>query len=91
MQKYSLETEKLMQSYYSSLSEKARRHYASVESLKLEHGGRRYIGKLFNISQKTLRKGIAEITNPELRAQIPAGKERRAGGGRKKKKFRSLD
>jgi hypothetical protein len=70
--------------FYKSLPEKDRRHYAALEAAKLGHGGKQYIGRLFGISQKTLRKGNRELTQAELLAQIPAGKQRRTGGGRKK-------
>lgn len=46
---------------YSLLDEKSRRYYASVEALKLGHGGIGYISQLFGISEKTLQRGIGEI------------------------------
>lgn len=81
---YSQETEQLMQQYYMRLPEKERRHYAALEARKLGNGGKQYIGRLLKISQKTLRKGETELTQVDLYAQIPEGKQRRAGGGRKK-------
>jgi hypothetical protein len=84
MQVYNQETEGLMQFYYSHLSEKDKRHYAALEARKLGYGGKRYIGQLLKISQKTIRKAEAELIHVELYAQIPEGKQRRAGGGRKK-------
>ncbi len=84
MQVYSRDTEELMQVYYSHLSEKDKRHYAALEARKLGYGGKRYIGQLLKISQKTIRKAETELTQPHLYAQIPTGKQRRSGGGRKK-------
>lgn len=84
MQIYTRETEELMQFYYAHLSEKDKRHYAALEALKLGYGGKRYIGQLLKISQKTIRKAEKELTQAHLYAQIPAGKQRRRGGGRKK-------
>ncbi len=84
MQKYTEETERQMVRSFSSLSEKDKRHYAAVEALKLAYGGRRYISQLFGISEYRLRKGINEIKNPILLAEIPKGKQRRPGGGRRK-------
>jgi hypothetical protein len=81
---YNQETEQLMQLYYVRLAEKEKRHYAALEACKLGNGGKQYIGWLLKISQKTLRKGERELTQVELYAQIPEGKQRRAGGGRKK-------
>ena len=86
MQKYSKDIEDQMLNYYSVLGEKSKRHYAALEAQKLGHGGKRYIGRLLGVSQKTLRKGTIEINNEELMLEIPEGKERRVGGGRKKKK-----
>ena len=84
MQKYTKEIESQMVRYFSSLSEKDKRHYAALEALKLGYGGRRYISQLFGISEYRLRKGIDEIKNPKLMAEIPLGKQRRPGGGRHK-------
>lgn len=84
MTKYTQETEQMLLLYYLHLPEKDRRHYAALEAEKLGHGGKRYIGGLLGISQKTLRKGEAELKQGDLYAQIPKGKQRRPGGGRKK-------
>jgi hypothetical protein len=84
MERYEKEIEKMIVSHYSHLGEKDRRHFAALEAEKLGHGGKIYIGGLLNISQKTLRKGEAELKNTDLYAQIPDGKQRRAGAGRKK-------
>jgi hypothetical protein len=46
---------------YSLLDEKSKRYYASMEALKLGHGGIKYISELFDISTKTLQRGIDEI------------------------------
>ena len=80
---YNTNTEQLMQLYYSHLSEKDKRHYAAVECKKLGWGGLSYIMKLLKVSQKTIEKGIRELEDPNLYAEIPIGKERRSGGGRK--------
>lgn len=87
MQRYNKVTESFMLSYYETLNEKSRRHYAAQEAEKLGHGGKRYIGKLLGIGQKTLRKGLRELSNPILLSEIPAGRQRRSGGGRKKRAF----
>jgi hypothetical protein len=82
MKKYSQEIEKNMLLYYSSLGEKEKRHYSSIEAQKLGYGGKNYISKLLHISQKTIRKGDAELRDITLYSSIPIGKQRRAGGGR---------
>ena len=85
MERYSEEIEAQMQLYFNGLSQKDRRHYAAIESNKLPYGGKKYIGDLLKISQATIRQGSKELSNPSLYAEIPLGKERRKGGGRKKK------
>lgn len=82
---YNQEIEEKMLLYYRQLSEKDKRHYASLESSKLGRGGKKYISELLNLSTKTIRKGDRELANADLYAQIPIGKQRRIGGGRKKK------
>jgi hypothetical protein len=81
---YSPEIESLMVLNFNRLSEKERRHCASLEVIKLGYGSKTYIQNLFTIGQKTLERGIMELNNAELYAQIAQGKQRRAGGGRKK-------
>ena len=81
---YNSETEQLMQLHFSRLSEKETRQYAGIESQKLRFGGKIYICKLFKISRNTLNRGLLELTQPSLYDQIPSGKQRRRGGGRKK-------
>jgi len=81
---YSLEIENLMVLNFNRLSEKERRHCASLEVIKLGYGSKTYIQNLFNIGQKTLERGIMELNNSELYSQIAEDKQRRSGGGRKK-------
>jgi hypothetical protein len=82
--RYDTATEILMQLHYSRLPEKERRHYVALEVIKLGHGGQLYMRELFKISQKTIEKGIRELRDVKLYSQIPEGKQRRSGGGRKK-------
>jgi len=86
MTKYKTDVEIQMRTYFNQLGEKDRRHYASVEASKLGHGGRKYISDLLGLSESIIRKGIEELNDPTLLEQIPEGKNRRRGGGRKKKK-----
>ena len=71
-----------MKKLYSTLSEKDRRRYASVEAMKLGYGGQSYISELLGCSIKTLQRGIAELKalpdDSECEKHI-----RRSGGGRK--------
>ncbi len=52
---------KRMRSFYRSLNEKDRRHYAAIEAMKLSHGGIGYISQVLNCDQKTISRGIAEL------------------------------
>lgn len=82
-EEFSEEVIMLMQLHYSRLSEKDRRQYAALESLKLGHGGITYIAKILGIDRKTIRQGRKELIG-EGAAPLPVGKQRKAGGGRKK-------
>ena len=87
MTRYNQEIETSMCFYFSQLNEKDKRHYASIEVMKLGYGGQKYIIELLGISDHVIRRGIQELSNPELLKKIPKGKIRRIGGGRKKKKL----
>lgn len=84
-ERYTPDIEAKMKLHFSQLGEKNKRLYAAVEAERLGYGGRRYISKLFNISEYRIRAGIKELNNPDLLSEIPKGKQRRKGGGRKKK------
>ena len=84
MKRYDSKIEAMMRHYHAGLGEKDQRHYAALEAQKLGQGGKRYIGSLLGVSQKTLRKGERELSDPSFARQVPPGKQRRAGGGRKK-------
>ena len=73
----------LMQLHYSRLSEKDRRHYAALESLKLGRGGTTYISKVLLVDRKTILQGRKELTT-DLQVFIPRERQRNVGGGRKK-------
>ena len=85
IKKYSSAVEAQMQVFYSKLNEKEQRHFAALEAQKFGYGGKVYIMRLLALHHMTLNKGIAELNTPELYATLPVGKQRRAGGGRKKK------
>jgi len=83
IEEFSEKTIMLMQLHYSRLSEKDRRQYAALESLKLGRGGITYISKVLAVDRKTILQGRKELTT-DLETFIPQGKQRRTGGGRKK-------
>lgn len=76
----------LMQLHYSRLSEKDRRQYAAVEAIKLGHGGTTYISKVLAVDRNTIIQGKKELMALGQYQQIPEDKQRRPGGGRKKKR-----
>jgi hypothetical protein len=84
IQEFPEKTKMLMMLHYSRLSEKDRRQYAALESLKLGRGGTSYISKVLGVNRNTIMQGRKELT--ELIEDMPTqwGKQRRAGGGRKK-------
>ena len=75
--RYCVEIERSMQALFASLSERDRRLYAATEALKLGHGGIYYLAGLLGCSERTIRRGIAEL------ASLPQphdGRVRRKGG-----------
>ena len=72
-----------MQLHYSRLSEKDRRQYAALESLKLGRGGIDYISGVLAVDRGTILQGRKELTS-DVKEPIAQGKQRKAGGGRKK-------
>ena len=83
IKEFSEKTLMLMQLHYSRLSEKDRRQYAALESLKLGRGGITYISKVLGVDRKTIQQGRKELTE-DLEFFIPRGRQRKKGGGRKK-------
>ena len=81
---FSEKAKMLMQLHYSRLSEKDRRQYAALESLKLGRGGTTYISKVLQVNRNTIIQGRKEFTG--IIEALPLGtlQQRRAGGGRKK-------
>ena len=82
MKPYPVEIEQMMRRFYTTLSEKDRRHYAAVEASKLGHGGVSYIARVLGCDRSTIQTGMKEL------GQLPETKEmaqriRKPGGGRK--------
>ena len=65
-----------MQLHYSRLSEKDRRQYAALESLKLGRGGIAYICKILAVDKKTVLKGRKELTS-NIQDFIPHNRQRK--------------
>jgi len=78
--KYMPEIEATMKMFFETLSEKDRRRYAAVETLKLGNRGQQYICSVLGCDPGRVKKGIEEITggiSAEERIRKP-------GGGKKK-------
>lgn len=82
-EEFSEKTKMLMQLHFSRLSEKDRRQYAALESLKFGRGGVIYISSVLAIDRGTITQGRKELTSG-LKDLVPRGMQRKAGGGRKK-------
>lgn len=67
--------------YYKSLPEKARRHFLALEYQSLGRGSQRYISSVFGCSRNTITTG-----SKELEQELDYTRQRKAGGGRKKKR-----
>jgi DeoR/GlpR family transcriptional regulator of sugar metabolism len=80
MQPYDSVIEHDMKGFFATLSEKDKRRYVAIEAKKLGHGGQEYLSRLLGCSTKTIKRGLVELANPE---EIPVGRVRRQGGGRK--------
>lgn len=81
-------TEHLLQSFAATLSEKDLRRFAAVEAQQRGYGGITYVARMLGCSQKTIERGIAELTliaESDDAADPAAGRVRREGAGRKKK------
>jgi len=77
---YSETIEAQMARYYQSLNEKDRRRYAGIEAAKLGYGGVRYISRVLNCNERTIRLGMSELSKD---SGMQSKRVRKAGGGRK--------
>ena len=81
-EEFSSTTKMLMQLHYCRLSEKERRQYAALESLKLGRGGITYISNVLGVSRGTIIQGRKEFSTHSIQEL----RQRKEGGGRKKKR-----
>ncbi|WP_197442842.1 ISAzo13 family transposase [Lignipirellula cremea] len=72
-----------MKNVFQSLSEKERRRYAAIETVKLGRGGLRYMAELLGCSEHAIRHGIRELDS--LPHDELGDRQRAPGGGRKPK------
>jgi hypothetical protein len=64
--------------FFDSLPEQQRRRYAAVEAVKLGHGAVRYLARLLDCDEKTIRRGKRELLEP---VSLPLGRSRKKGAG----------
>ncbi len=67
--------------FYRSLNERQRRQFAGQLALDIGHGGIKEVCEAFAINPVTVRSGIQELKQGE---DLPEGRIRKEGGGRKK-------
>ena len=63
------------------LNEAGLRLWAASEALSLGYGGVSEVSRVTGLSRTTIHAGMAELKRPA--AELPEGRERRSGGGRK--------
>jgi negative regulator of genetic competence, sporulation and motility len=80
---FNYDIEKHEQFFYSTLSERDKRHYAALEAMKSGYYGVKEVSKKYGIHIHTIRKGKKELLAETI---PPANKIRQKGGGRKKKR-----
>ena len=79
---FNFDIEKYTVLFYNNLSEKDKRLFAGLESMRIGYYGVSTISKKLNIHKHTIRTGKKELMSEEL---TPCLKVRKKGGGRKKK------
>lgn len=72
---------------FVTLNERQRRIFAGVEALRRGYGGVKLAAQIFELTEKTVRRGRNEITAPTC--QVPVDRVRKPGSGRPRveKKF----
>ena len=72
----------LKKQFYKTLNERQRRLYTAELASSLGHGGIKLVSETFHIDPTTIRIGLKELKSEE---DLPIGRIRKVGGGRKKK------
>jgi hypothetical protein len=65
------------------LNERSRRMWAAVEAASLGRGGPSAVAAGTGMSRNTIRAGLRELRRGTVRANLPPGRIRQRGGGRK--------
>ena len=74
----------------SVLDERGRRVWAAAEAKSLPYGGISLVAQATGLSRTTIHAGLRELEKSQ-RKPLPAGRSRRAGGGRKPLTFHNPD
>ncbi len=77
--------EEAMKDLYAALPEDLKRVFAAISADQLGCGGGLYIRKLFSCSPSTRKRGQEDIDSGYLKKNGGTWRQRKAGGGRKKK------
>jgi len=78
---FTYDIERHEQFFYNQLSEKDRRLYAALESMRLGYYGVQEVSIRLSINKHTIRRGKKELVCEQLPAN---NRTRKTGGGRKK-------
>ena len=79
---FNLDIDKYSLLFFNSLSEKNKRLFAAIESMKLGYYGVGEIAEKYSMHKHTVRRGQKELLSGNL---LPAEQVHISGGGRKKK------
>lgn len=85
MQHYEPFIEVEMQNFYNILPENYKRLFASLSADQIGYGGTQYISNLLKCSPNVISKGKQELDDFESVKKNYRNRQRKAGGGRKKK------
>ena len=80
-QRRALRTKQRFDTMSPFFNERQRRLFAAAEATSYGEGGIREVAKALGMSESTVRRGVAELENPE---SIEPQRVRRPGGGRKR-------
>lgn len=75
--------------YYNSLPEKQRRYFLAMEYQRLGRGSQRYLARVFGAARQVIVNGVKELQAIDF--EPDHSRQRKSGGGRKKKKQPNLN
>lgn len=88
---YSIEQESQLRLYYSGLPEKEQRHFLGLEYLRFGKGSCLYLSQFYSTTRRRILNGSKELLMLEsLNSKADYTRQRKEGGGAKKKSNRNL-